>query len=82
MKLMNFHHFNPNHPGEGLSRGSKQDEEVFLEFQNDLENSFRDTRHLLMRSIQKKNGKIYLGRGHALILWQRIIKLVIKNQNY
>jgi 5-methylcytosine-specific restriction protein A len=38
MKLMNFHHFNPNHPGEGLSRGSKQDEEVFLEFQNDLDN--------------------------------------------
>lgn len=41
MKLMNFHHFNPNHPGEGLSRGSKLDEEIFLEFKDDLKNLFK-----------------------------------------
>ena len=41
MKLMNFHHFNPNHPGEGLSGGSKLDEEIFLEFKDDLKNLFR-----------------------------------------
>ena len=29
MKLMNFHHFNPNHSGEGLRGGSKLDEEIF-----------------------------------------------------
>ena len=38
MKLMNFHHFNPNHSGEGLRGGSKLDEEIFLEFQNDIIN--------------------------------------------
>ena len=38
MKLMNFHHCNPNHSGEGLRGGSKLDEEIFLEFQNDIIN--------------------------------------------
>ena len=37
MKLMNFHHFNPNHSGDGLGRGSKLDKEIFKEFENDLE---------------------------------------------
>jgi 5-methylcytosine-specific restriction enzyme A len=32
MKMMNFHHFNPNYPGDGLSGGSKLDEEIFREF--------------------------------------------------
>lgn len=35
MKLMNFHHFNDEHPGDGLKGGSKLDEEVFREFEND-----------------------------------------------
>lgn len=35
MKMMNFHHFNKEHPGEGLKGGSKLDEEVFREFEND-----------------------------------------------
>ena len=38
MKMMNFHHFNPNYPGDGLSGGSKLDEEIFREFQSDLPN--------------------------------------------
>jgi len=36
MKLMNFHHFNPNHLGKGLSGGSKLDEMIFNEFQNNI----------------------------------------------
>ena len=38
MKMMNFHHFNPNYPGDGLSGGSKLDEEIFREFLSDLPN--------------------------------------------
>ena len=34
MKLMNFHHFNPNYVGEGLKRGSKLDEEIWNEYYN------------------------------------------------
>lgn len=41
MKLMNFHHFNPNHPGEGLSGGSKLDQEIFVEFKDDQKNLFK-----------------------------------------
>lgn len=37
MKLMNFQHFNRSHDGEGLKGGSQLDEEVFREFENDLE---------------------------------------------
>ena len=32
MKLMNFHHINPNHFGKGLHAASILDKEVFLEF--------------------------------------------------
>ena len=34
MKLMNFHHFNDQHKGQGLKGGSKLDEELFREFEN------------------------------------------------
>ena len=34
MKLMNFHHFNDQHKGQGLKGGSKLDEEIFREFEN------------------------------------------------
>jgi 5-methylcytosine-specific restriction enzyme A len=36
MKLMNFHHINPDHAGEGLAGGSKLDEKIFLEFKDDV----------------------------------------------
>lgn len=36
MKLMNFHHLNPNHSGKGLSGASKLDEIIFDEFQNNI----------------------------------------------
>ena len=35
MKLMNFHHFNKQHPSQGLKNGSKLDEKVFREFEYD-----------------------------------------------
>lgn len=35
MKLMNLHHFNKQHRGEGLKGGSKLDEEVYREFEHD-----------------------------------------------
>lgn len=35
MKLMNFHHFNDEHPADGLKGGSKLDEDVFHEFSKD-----------------------------------------------
>jgi 5-methylcytosine-specific restriction protein A len=35
MKLMNFHHLNDDHPGEGLKGASKLDGEVFSEFVGD-----------------------------------------------
>ena len=38
MKLMNFHHLNPNHFGKGLHAASKLDSEIFMEFENKLEN--------------------------------------------
>jgi hypothetical protein len=37
MKLMNFHHLNPNHFGKGLHAASKLDSEIFTEFENNLE---------------------------------------------
>ena len=37
MKLMNFHHLNPNHFGKGLHVASKLDAEIFKEFENKLE---------------------------------------------
>ena len=37
MKLMNFHHLNPNHFGKGLHAASKLDAEIFKEFENKLE---------------------------------------------
>ena len=37
MKLMNFHHLNPNHFGKGLHAASKLDSEIFSEFENNLE---------------------------------------------
>ena len=37
MKLMNFHHLNPNHFGKGLQAASKLDAEIFREFENDTE---------------------------------------------
>ena len=36
MKLMNFHHFNSNHPGKGLKGGSKLDDQIFREFERDV----------------------------------------------
>lgn len=36
MKLMNFHHLNPNHSGKGLSGASRLDEIIFDEFQNNI----------------------------------------------
>lgn len=35
MKLMNFHHLNPNHLGDGLKRVSKLDQEIWNEFNAD-----------------------------------------------
>ena len=32
MKLMNFHHINPEHSGKGLERVSRLDKEIFMEF--------------------------------------------------
>mgnify|MGYP001216674918 CR=1 FL=1 len=32
MKLMNFHHINPEHSGKGLERVSRLDKEIFTEF--------------------------------------------------
>ena len=37
MKLMNFHHLNPNHSGEGLKSVSELDREIFQDFENDKE---------------------------------------------
>jgi len=36
MKLMNFHHFNDRHDGDGLKGGSKLDEEVFWQYADNL----------------------------------------------
>ena len=35
MKLMNFHHLNPNHSGEGLKSVSELDREIFQDFEID-----------------------------------------------
>lgn len=35
MKLMNFHHINPNHEGSGLAGGSRLDRELFNRYWND-----------------------------------------------
>ena len=37
MKLMNFHHLNPNHSGEGLKSVSELDREIYRDFENDKE---------------------------------------------
>ena len=42
MKLMNFHHFNEAHSGDGLKGGSKLDEQVYREFEGD---------HAILRSL-------------------------------
>ena len=34
MKLMNFHHFNTEHQGDGLKGGSKLDEKIWNEYLN------------------------------------------------
>ena len=40
MKLMNFHHLNPNHFGKGLHASSKLDAEIFKEFEDNLTNLY------------------------------------------
>lgn len=47
MKLMNFHHFNDQHKGDGLKGGSTLDEELFRRFEND-----RDELRKISSSIQ------------------------------